>query len=60
MDAGMRNDYKNHWIPDDGYKYLSNGEVWTDGIFLGKSDSINNWHDTNDDPPSEDEEDEED
>lgn len=54
----MRNDYKNHWIPSDGYKYLSNGEVWTDGIFLGTSDRPENWHDTNDEPPTlEDEED---
>ena len=51
----MRNDYKNHWIPSPGYQYLSNGEVWTDGIFLGASDRIENWHDTNDEPPVEDE-----
>lgn len=47
----MINDYANHWIPSPGYKYLSNGVVWTDSIYLGASDNIDNWHDTNDEPP---------
>lgn len=48
----MINPYGNYWIPSDGYEYLSNGEVWTDGIYLGRNDSITNWHDTNEEPPA--------
>ena len=48
----MINDYGNHWIPGDGYKYISDGTIWTDGLFLGRTDSIDNWHDTNDEPPA--------
>jgi len=52
----MRNVSGNYWVPDDGYKYVTNGSVYSDGIYLGKGDSIENWHDTNDEPPeSEDE-----
>lgn len=47
----MINVHDNHWIPGDGYKYITNGEVYTDSIYLGAKDSINNWHDTNDEPP---------
>lgn len=47
----MRNVQGNLWIPDEGYKYITNGEVYTDSIYLGKNDSIDNWHDTNDEPP---------
>ena len=39
--------------PDDGYKYITNGEIWSDLVYLGKSDSIENWHDTNEEPPIE-------
>lgn len=46
----MRNVQGNLWVPDEGYKYITNGEVYTDSIYLGKSDSINNWHDTNEEP----------
>ena len=46
----MRNPHGNYWVPDDGYKYISNGDAWTDSIYLGASDSIANWHDTNDEP----------
>lgn len=52
----MRNVQGNLWIPDDGYKYITNGEVYTDSIYLGAKDSINNWHDTNDEPPEPEEE----
>lgn len=38
--------------PDDGYKYISNGEVWSNSVTLGIHDSIDNWHDTNDEPPT--------
>ena len=55
----MINDYKNHYVPSDGFTYLSNGEVWTDSIYLGASDSINNWHDTNEEPPKNEETEEE-
>lgn len=42
----------NKWVPSEGYSYISNGEVWTDSIFIGASDDISNWHDTNDEPPT--------
>ena len=45
----------NKWIPSEGYTYISNGDVWTDSIFLGSSDNIDNWHDTNEEPPEYDE-----
>ena len=45
----------NHWIPGEGYRYITNGTVYSDGIFLGRSDDIANWHDTNDEPPEPDE-----
>ena len=48
----MINDFSNHWIPGEGYRYLSNGETYTDGLYLGRTDSIDNWHDTNDKPPA--------
>ena len=47
----MINDFGKHWIPMEGYNYLTNGSVFSKGIFLGSSDSISNWHDTNDEPP---------
>ena len=47
----MINIEKNHWVPSEGYKYITNGEIYTDGIFLGRFDNISNWHDTNDEPP---------
>lgn len=47
----MKNPYGNYWIPDDGYKYISNDQTWTDGLYLGRMDNIGNWHDTNDEPP---------
>lgn len=43
----------NNWIPSEGYKYITNGEIYTDSIFLGRFDNISNWHDTNDEPPEE-------
>ena len=52
----MINPYDNYWIPGDGFKHLTNGEVYSDGIYLGKADSIENWHDTNDEPPDPEEE----
>lgn len=52
----MRNVSGNYWIPDEGYKYVSNGNTWSEGIFLGKNDNIGNWHDTNEEPPEEPEE----
>lgn len=42
----------NLWVPSEGYKYITNGEVYTDSIRLGRTDSIDNWHDTNDEPPA--------
>lgn len=40
----------NYWIPSEGYKYVTNGEVFSNGIYLGINDSHENWHDTNDEP----------
>lgn len=51
----MINVKDNIWIPSEGYKYLTNVEVWSERIILGKNDSINNWHDTNEEPPLPDE-----
>ena len=47
----MINVHDNYWVPGDGYKYITNGEVCTDSIYLGARDSISNWRDTNDEPP---------
>ena len=47
----MINIHDNYWIPSDGYKYITNGEVYTDSIYLGARDSIDSWRDTNDEPP---------
>ena len=41
----------NKLTPDEGYKYITNGEVWSDLVYLGINDSVDNWHDTNDEPP---------
>lgn len=46
----MINVHDNYWVPDEGYKYITNGEVYTDSIYLGSRDSIDNWRDTNDEP----------
>lgn len=48
----MINVQGNLWIPDDGYKYLTDGVTYTDSIYLGKGQNINVWHDTNDEPPT--------
>lgn len=42
----------NKLTPDEGYKYITNGEVYSELVFLGKNDSVDNWHDTNDEPPA--------
>ena len=42
----------NIWVPSTGYKYLTNGEVFSNQIWLGRTDSISNWHDTSDEPPT--------
>lgn len=47
----MRNVTGNLWIPDEGYKYITDGVTYTDSIYLGKNHDIANWHDTNDEPP---------
>lgn len=36
--------------PSDGFKYISNGCVWSDRVYLGTADSVENWHDTNEEP----------
>ena len=45
------NDHDNHWIPAPGYAWVSDGTVWTDSIFLGKTDTIERWYGTNEEPP---------
>ena len=44
----MINLHDNYWIPSEGYAYLTNGEVVSDGIYLGRGASIEDWWDTND------------
>lgn len=46
----MRNVQGNLWIPSAGYKYLTDGVTYTDSIYLGKGQSIDAWHDTNEEP----------
>lgn len=46
----MINVHDNYWIPSEGYKYITNGTSWSDGIYLGRLDNIANWHDTNEEP----------
>lgn len=38
--------------PEEGYKYITNEEVFSTLVFLGKNDSVDNWHDTNEEPPT--------
>ena len=40
--------------PENGYKYVTNGRVWGELVTLGKTDSVENWHDTNEEPPEDD------
>lgn len=47
----MINVHDNYWIPSEGYTYLTNGEVMSEGIYLGKGADINDWWDTNDPMP---------
>lgn len=37
--------------PDDGFNWITNDEVWSTKVYLGTNDKVENWHDTNDDPP---------
>lgn len=37
---------------DEG-KYLTNGEIYTESVFLGKFDSAENWHEVDEMPPEE-------
>lgn len=46
----------NHISPSDGYAYITNGTVWASEAYIGRSDSVDNWHDTNDEPPEPEEE----
>lgn len=46
----------NEYVPSEGYKYITNGAVFSTHLFCGKNDNIENWHDTNDEPPDPEEE----
>ena len=48
----MINVRDNVWKPSDGYKYISNGDIFASEIHLRAGDSITNWHDTNEEPPT--------
>lgn len=48
----------NHILPSEGYAYITNGTVWASEAYLGRSDSADNWHDTNEEPPSPEDEEE--
>lgn len=39
--------------PDAGFQYVTNGEVFTDLVKLGKDDRAENWQNTNEEPPQE-------
>lgn len=41
--------------PSEGYKYITNGSVFSKEVILGKNDSVENWQDTNQEPPKEEE-----
>lgn len=47
----MINVRDNIWKPSEGYKYISNGDIFASEIHLNKNDNIANWNDTNDEPP---------
>lgn len=38
--------------PEEGYKYVTNGEAYSEMVTIGKNANESDWHDTNDDPPS--------
>ena len=40
------------YVPSDGYEWLTNGTIWARSITIGTSDSTDNWHDTNELPPT--------
>lgn len=46
----MINLHDNYWVPSEGYKYITNDIIYSNGIYLGTRDNINNWHDTNNEP----------
>ena len=58
MDSSMIID-DNKLRPSEGYKYITNGEVFSELVYLGIYDSADNWHDTNDEPTTDDITDEE-
>lgn len=37
----------NKLTPGEGFKYISNGKVYSSLVYLGIYDSSNNWYDTN-------------
>ena len=41
----------NKLTPDVGFDYITNGETWSELVYLGRTDRVDNWHDTNDEPP---------
>ncbi len=52
----MKNVSGNHFVPDDGFRYVTNGTTWAGSIYLGRTDNLSNWHDTNEEPPGPDDE----
>lgn len=42
----------NEYVPSEGFKYVTNGIIFTTALSIGKNESIDNWHDTNDEPPA--------
>ena len=36
--------------PDNSYKYVTNGKVYSELVYLGKNDNVENWHNTNKEP----------
>lgn len=41
--------------PSEGFKYVTDGTVYSDCVYLGKNANAGDWQDTNDEPPVPDE-----
>lgn len=41
-------------VPDEGYKYLTDGQSWATEVWLGDNANPNRWHSTNTEPREED------
>ena len=37
--------------PDVGYRWISNGTIWAEIVYIANEESAKNWYDTNEEPP---------